>query len=99
MDFSSIAPIIAEKHTENSNITQKGEKMSAESAGKAFEAMFYQTVLSTMTKSITNTSKNQSNQMQEDWSWSLLTQTISQQMAEENHLKIGQMLDSQISKK
>lgn len=95
MEFGALAPIILEKIAKNDQYQLKNDKNSAEKVGKDFEAMFYHTILSTMTKSITNNQKNRVNQMQEDWAWALMIQTVSQEMAGENHLKIGEMIEHQ----
>ena len=98
MDFGAILPIISSEMTKNDQMSIKTGEKSTEKAGQAFEAMFYNNILSSMTKSITNVEKDKVSKMQEDWTWALMIQTMSTEMAKENHLNIGELLETQGSK-
>lgn len=94
MDFGSIMPVLSSEIVNNDTNSINNVKNSPEKAGQAFEALFYQQILSAMTKSIGDSEENKVNQMQHEWSWALLVQNIATEMAKENHLNIGELLNS-----
>lgn len=94
MDFAAISPIISSEMFKNSYIGTKNDVNHPEKVGKEFEALFYQTILNNMAKSITAMNKDKGNNMQEQWAWSMMAQTIAQDLAKESQLTIGEQLQA-----
>lgn len=99
MDISALMPVIASQMNKNNQLSSPSAANDPQKVGQQFEALFYNLILSGMHESAANLNKDKMNSTQEDWAWTMMVQQLSNELARENNLKIGDIIKDTMIKK
>ncbi len=99
MDIGALMPVIASEMNKNDQLSSPGSSQDPQKVGQQFEAVFYNLMLSGMHDSAAGLNKDKVNHTQEDWAWAMMVQKLSNELAKENHLKIGDIIEASQPKK
>ncbi|MCD4813452.1 hypothetical protein K8S19_07160 [bacterium] len=94
MDFSMQVHNIPLKmdHLDSYANRNVDKTQSAKEAFQSFEALFISTILSEMSSATKTGLSGKKKSMEEEWAWTMMIQTISQEMAAGEGLGLGKLL-------
>jgi len=92
--ITSILPVDFNR-SEPIQFSSQNDQKRLEKACQDFEVLFTSTFLSEMVNSINIQSKSGVSQMQENWVWNMMFQTIAQDLSQTESLGLGKMLFEQ----
>ena len=91
-----IPPLLSGSQTQEP--VAAGKPQSIEQASQAFESMFISTLMSGLMKTGSLNPAEKSTQMQENWVWSLMIQTLAEEWSQNQDLGLAEQVTRQLER-